>query len=65
MNKLGPVEPLRAINEAGPTGYVIYLQLTKVNPVVQTDSGVEIVRVFSGLTGAVASSKATAPPVET
>lgn len=28
MKKLGPPEPLRACYEAGPTGYVIYWQLT-------------------------------------
>ena len=28
VNKLGPVEPLRVCYEAGPTGYVIYWQLT-------------------------------------
>ena len=28
VNKLGPVEPLRVCYEAGPTGYVVYWQLT-------------------------------------
>jgi transposase len=28
MGKLGPVEHLRACYEAGPTGYVLYWQLT-------------------------------------
>lgn len=28
VNKLGPVEPLRVCDEAGPSGYVIYWQLT-------------------------------------
>ena len=28
VNKLGPVEQLRACYEAGPTGYVLYWQLT-------------------------------------
>jgi transposase len=30
MNKLGPVEHLRACYEAGPTGYVLYWQLTEL-----------------------------------
>jgi hypothetical protein len=38
---------------------------TKVDPIVQTKSGAEIVKVVSGLTGAVASSEAAAPPRET
>ena len=37
----------------------------KVDPIVQTKSGAEIVKVVSGLTGAVASSEAAAPPRET
>ncbi len=28
IRKLGPAEPLRACYEAGPTGYVLYWQLT-------------------------------------
>lgn len=28
VKKLGPVEHLRACDEAGPTGYVVYWQLT-------------------------------------
>jgi transposase len=30
VRKLGPVEPLRACYEAGPTGYVLYWQLTQL-----------------------------------
>jgi transposase len=30
VNKLGPVEQLRACYEAGPTGYVLYWQLTQL-----------------------------------
>ncbi len=30
MKKLGPVEQLRACYEAGPTGYVLYWQLTEL-----------------------------------
>jgi transposase len=30
VRKLGPVEQLRACYEAGPTGYVLYWQLTKL-----------------------------------
>ena len=30
MNKLGPVEQLRACYEAGPTGYELYWQLTQL-----------------------------------
>ncbi len=30
VHKLGPVQHLRACYEAGPTGYVLYWQLTKL-----------------------------------
>jgi transposase len=31
VKKLGPIEPLRVCDEAGPTGYVVYWQLTTLN----------------------------------
>jgi len=36
--------------------------MSQVDPIVQTDSGVEIVKVFLLLTGAETSSEAEAPP---